>query len=77
MKQLERRDVGTGATRTSTFAEVSSSKARYPLMTETRGKINLTEHGDTSYRLLPGTHIGDLTITGRVFADMKAVAKGQ
>lgn len=77
MKQLERRDVGTGATRTSTFAEVSSSKARYPLMTETRGKIALTEHGDMSYRLLPGTHIGDLTITERVFADMKAVAKGQ
>ena len=77
MKQLERRDVGTGATRTSTFAEVSSSKARYPLMTETRGKINLTEHGDMSYRLLPGTHIGDLTITERVFSDMKAVAKGQ
>lgn len=77
MKQLERRDVGTGATRTSTFAEVSSSKARYPLMTETRGKIALTEHGDMSYRLLPGTHIGDLTITERVFADMKAVAKGE
>lgn len=77
MKQLERHDVGTGATRTSTFAEVSSSKARYPLMTETRGKIALTEHGDMSYRLLPGTHIGDLTITERVFSDMKAVAKGQ
>lgn len=77
MKQLEKRDVGTGATRTSTFAEVSSSKARYPLMSETRGKINLTEHGEMSYRLLPGTHIGDLTITERVFSDMKAVAKGQ
>lgn len=77
MKQLERRDVGTGATRTSTFAEVSSSKARYPLMNETRGKINLTEHGEMSYRLLPGTHIGDLAITERVFSDMKAVAKGQ
>lgn len=77
MKQLEKRDVGTGATRTSTFAEVSSSKARYPLMNETRGKIALTEHGDMSYRLLPGTHIGDLAITERVFSDMKAVAKGQ
>lgn len=77
MKQLEKRDVGTGATRTSTFAEVSSSKARYPLMSETRGKINLTEHGEMSYRLLPGTHIGDLAITERVFSDMKAVAKGQ
>ena len=76
MKQLERRDVGTGATRTSTFAEVSSSKSRYPLMSETRGKIDLTETGEISYRLLPGTHIGDLAITERVFADMKAVAKG-
>lgn len=77
MKQLERRDVGTGATRTSTFAEVSSSKARYPLMDETRGKIDLTETGEISYRLLPGTHIGDLAITERVFSDMKAVAKGE
>lgn len=77
MKQLERRDVGTGATRTSTFAEVSSSKARYPLMDETKGKIDLTETGEISYRLLPGTHIGDLAITERVFSDMKAVAKGE
>lgn len=77
MKQLERRDVGTGATRTSTFAEVSSSKARYPLMDETKGRITLTETGEISYRLLPGTHIGDLAITERVFADMKAVAKGE
>lgn len=77
MKQLERRDVGTGATRTSTFAEVSSSKSRYPLMDETRGKIDLTETGEISYRLLPGTHIGDLAITERVFSDMKAVAKGE
>ena len=77
MKQLERRDVGTGATRTSTFAEVSSSKSRYPLMSETRGKIDLTETGEISYSLLPGTHIGDLAITERVFSDMKAVAKGE
>lgn len=77
MKQLEKRDVGTGATRTSTFAEVSSSKSRYPLMSETRGKIDLTETGEISYRLLPGTHIGDLAITERVFSDMKVVAKGE
>lgn len=77
MKQLERRDVGTGATRTSTFAEVSSSKARYPLMDEMKGRITLTETGEISYRLLPGTHIGDLAITEHVFSDMKAVAKGE
>lgn len=77
MKQLEKRDVGTGATRTSTFAEVSSSKSRYPLMSETRGKIDLTDIGQISYRLLPGTHIGDLAITERVISDIKAVAKGE
>lgn len=77
MKQLEKRDVGTGATRTSTFAEMSSSKSRYPLMSETRGKIDLTDIGQISYRLLPGTHIGDLAITERVISDIKAVAKGE
>ena len=77
MKQLEKRDVGTGATRTSTFAEVSSAKSRYPLLSETRGKIDLTKTGEISYHLLPGTHIGDLSITERVISDIKAVAKGE
>lgn len=76
MTQLEKRDVGTGATRTSTFAEVSNAKGAHSLMSESRGKITLTEDGEKSYYLLPGTHIGDLAITEQVFSDMRSVAEG-
>lgn len=76
MKQLERRSVGTGATRTSTYAEVTNSKAKFPLMSENRGKVKLSEYGDMSYRLLPGTKIGDLSATEQVFATMDEVAAG-
>lgn len=77
MKQLEKRDVGTGATRTSTYAEVTSETAKYPLMIDKKGKVTLSEYGEMSYRLLPGTHIGDLTITERVQQQMRDVAAGK
>ena len=79
MKQLEKRDVGTGATRTSTYAEVTSAqsaKNRYPLLAEKRGRITMTEFGEMSYRILPDTRIGDLGLTERVFATMKEIAAG-
>ncbi|MFJ2662606.1 DNA topoisomerase [Arthrobacter koreensis] len=76
MKQLEKRDVGTGATRTSTYAEVTNEKAKYPLLSEKRGKITMAECGEMGYRLLPGTHIGDLSVTEFVQGEMKAVAAG-
>jgi DNA topoisomerase-3 len=77
MKQLEKRDVGTGATRTSTYADVTSAKANFPLLSESRGKITMTEYGTMSHRLLPGTRIGDLDLTERVYATMRAVAEGK
>lgn len=80
MKQLEKRDVGTGATRTSTYADVTkaqSAKNPYPLMVETRGKLSLTEFGEMGYRLLPGTHIGDLGVTEHVYQEMREVAEGK
>lgn len=77
MKQLEKRDVGTGATRTSTYAEVTNSKAKNSLLAETRGKITLTEVGEVNYRLLPNTHIGDLSITEQVFSAMREIADGK
>lgn len=77
MKQLEKRDVGTGATRTSTYAEVTNDKAKFPLLSEKRGKITMSEYGDMGYLLLPGTHIGDLTVTEYVQSEMKAVAAGK
>lgn len=77
MKQLEKYDVGTGATRTSTYADVTSDKAKFPLLTDKRGKIGMTEYGEMSYTLLPGTHIGDLKVTERVQRQMADIAAGK
>ncbi|MFJ1954376.1 DNA topoisomerase [Streptomyces microflavus] len=76
MKQLEKRDVGTGATRTSTYSEVTNDKAKYPLLTEKGRKLRLARAGEMSWRLLPGTHIGDLGLTEKVYADMRDIAAG-
>lgn len=76
MKQLERRNVGTGATRTSTYAEVTNASAKFTLLSESRGRITMTEIGQMSYRMLPGTRIGDLSLTEQVYASMDAIAAG-
>lgn len=76
MKQLEKRSVGTGATRTSTYAEVTNNSGGKALMIEKRGKITLSQIGEVNHRLLPGTHIGDLTITERVFEQMAQIEAG-
>lgn len=76
-KQLEKHDVGTGATRTSTYADVTSTKTNCPLLVDTKGKISMTEYGEMSYKVLPGTHIGDLAITERVMNQMKEIAAGK
>lgn len=79
MNQLERRNVGTGATRTSTYSEVTKEPTKndpYPLLKEAKGRITMTEFGEMSYRILPGTKIGDLSITERVFSQMDQVASG-
>ena len=73
MKQLEKYDVGTGATRTSIYADVTDSSAKYPLLIEKKGKLSMTEFGQLSYQLLPGTHIGDLKITEELQHDMKDI----
>ncbi|MBD5585076.1 MAG: type IA DNA topoisomerase, partial [Clostridia bacterium] len=77
MKQWEKHDVGTGATRTSTYSDVTNDRAKYPLMKESRGKITLTKYGEMSYRLLPGTHIGSLDLTEEVQNDMRLIAEGK
>lgn len=76
MKELEKRDVGTGATRTSTYSEVTSTNTKYPLLIEKGRKLTLAEAGEMSWLLLPGTHIGDLALTEKVYADMKDIAAG-
>ncbi|WP_061711196.1 DNA topoisomerase [Kocuria palustris] len=77
MSQLEKRDVGTGATRTSTYSEVTNDSAMYPLMVESGRKLTLAEPGELSWRLLPNTWIGDLSLTEKVYANMRAIADGQ
>lgn len=77
MAQLDKANVGTGATRTSTYAEVTNDKAKFPLMVDKKGKVTMSQFGDMSYRLLPGTHIGTLEVTAHVFEDMELIAKGQ
>lgn len=78
MKQLEKRNVGTGATRTSIYAQVTDNKSKgaVPLLKDTKGKITMTEFGDMSYTLLSGTHIGDLALTEHVYEEMKGVKDG-
>lgn len=76
--QLEIYDIGTSATRTSTYAELTrsiSSKNPYPLLKDTKGKITLTEFGLMSYHLLPDTYIGSLDFTKQVQDTMKQVSK--
>lgn len=78
--KLEKYNIGTGATRTSTLAEISEedqpSKPKRQLVKEDRGKLTLAECGEMSYRLLPGTYIGSLDVTKQVEDEMKAVAAG-
>ncbi|WCT06217.1 DNA topoisomerase [Rhodococcus qingshengii] len=76
MKQLEKRSVGTGATRTSTYADVTDNAAGKALMIEKRGKITLSEAGELNHRILPGTRIGDLSITEKVFEQMAQIESG-
>jgi DNA topoisomerase-3 len=76
MKQLEKRDVGTGATRTSTYSEVTSTNTKHPLLVERGLKLTLAKAGEMSWLLLPGTRIGDLELTEKVHADMRDIAAG-
>ena len=77
MKQLEKHDVGTGATRTSTYAEVTNQKLSNPLMKDTKGKIDLTDCGQMSYVLIQGTKIADVTVTEELMAEMRDIAAGK
>ena len=81
MAQLEKNDVGTGATRTSTYAEVTKERCeksnKYPLLVDTKGKITMTEFGEMSYVLLPGTKIGSVELTEELQQDMRDIAEGK
>lgn len=77
MKQLEKYDVGTGATRTSIYADITNAKSAFPLLKESRGRLSMAPNGISSYHLLPNTLIGSLDLTEKVMNQMKAVYKGE
>lgn len=74
--RLERYDVGTGATRTSTLADISDGTPR-ALLAESRGALSLTECGRASYTLLDGCAIASPEVTERLFGDMARVGRGE
>lgn len=76
MTQLRKRDVGTGATRTTIYSDVVDPKGA-DLMKDTKGRLTFTEKGDVSYGLLVGTMIGDLSATERMMEDLRDVAAGK
>lgn len=76
MKQLEKHDVGTGATRTSIYSEVTNP-GNNQLLIDKKGKISMAPCGEMSYMVLPGTHIGDLTMTEKLMHQMKEIAAGK
>ena len=76
MKELEKRDIGTGATRTSTFAEISKDSYKGTLIKNNKGSIKFTECGSTNYLLLKDTNIGSLEVTKRLMDEMKEVEAG-
>lgn len=83
-KQLEKYDCGTGATRTSTYADcctnTRSKKKAGPstaLFADKRGKIELTEVGSLAYGILPGTKIGSLELSAEILQQMRDIHDGK
>lgn len=72
-KQLTKYDVGTGATRVGTFSEVTNGKTA--LLTNTKGKLGLTQIGEISAVLLEDSHIADPVVTEKLYKMMKAVGE--
>ena len=77
MKQLEKHDVGTGATRTTIYSDVTNDKTKFPLMVDKKGKLSFTQYGDMSYLLLKDTYIGDVKITESLMSEMRDIAAGK
>ncbi len=67
-------NVGTGATRTSTLAEITKDEDR-ALMREKKGTLSLTDCGAVSYKLLDGCRIASPEATEKLFNQMEAVGR--
>lgn len=74
-KKLEKYNVGTGATRTSTLAEISKAGQDASLLSESKGVLKLTKCGEVSYALQEGCRIADPLVTEELFKTMDAAGK--
>lgn len=73
MKQLERYDVGTGATRTNTYGEITQGSDA--LLADTRGTISMTSLGVANAHLIKDTYIGNVELTEHVYAEMDGISE--
>lgn len=69
-KKLEKYNVGTGATRTSTLAEISKAGQDASLLSEAKGVLKLTKCGEVSFALQEGCRIADPLVTEELFKTM-------
>ena len=67
--------VGTGATRQKTMAEITNKKNNAYLLTDTKGKLDLTEQGQIAAIMCENTWIASPTISIRLFDSMDEVGK--
>ena len=71
--KLDKYNVGTGATRTSTIAEISSGRDDRRLIDERKGILSMTPVGDYCHRIISGCMIADVETTEKLFSDMEKV----
>lgn len=73
--KLDKYNVGTGATRTSTIADISSGKDDRRLIDEKKGILSLTPVGDYCHLIISGCMIADVETTEKLFGDMEKVGR--
>lgn len=76
LKQLAKAGIGTGATRLSTFIDVTNTKVKHHQMAVTKGTVKLTDAGELSYKVIQGTNIASIEMTKQLQQEMKDVAEG-
>lgn len=75
VKRLESSNVGTGATRTSTIAEITKPDEKSGLMNEKKGILSLTQNGQMAHCLLAGCNIASVEVTEKLFTAMQDIGK--
>lgn len=76
MNYLQKKDVGTGATRTSTYAEITKAN-KQQMLVEKRGVLSTTDAGKVTAITARGTFIANVDITKQLFDFMRDVGKGK